>query len=224
MRVENVLQGTAEWMQVKAGSLTGSRFAEVMRTRRDGKQSECRRKLKLELVAERMTGMMTTNYVSQSMTWGIEQEPIARTEYELKTGNDVRLVGYVHHPTLEWAGCSPDGLVNPDGTIEVKCPETTTHVDYLIAKKVPPVYEPQCNWVLACTERDWLDFVSFDPRMPNKHKLLVVRLYRDEKRIAEMNEAARLFLIEVDDLYHQLLDGEEYLLNRLTASVAQAQA
>ena len=204
MRVDHCCQGSPEWLQLKCGKIGASRVDDVLKTLKRGGESETRRKFKLQIAAERMTEIVKSNYVSDVMQWGLDQEPIARTEYELKTGNDVRQVGWVYHPTIEDAGCSPDGLINPDGGLEIKAPESTTHIDYLLAGKVPAEYEAQVMWSLACTEREWWDFVSFDPRMPKKHQLLIVRMYRDEARIKAMNEAVNQFLAEVDEVIRQL--------------------
>ena len=221
MKVIKCIQGSPEWFDARCGRITASRIADVLRTRKDGKRSETRHKLMLEIAAEIMTETNAKHYVSDSMQWGVEKEPIARTEYELITGHDVRLVGFVEHPTIQRAGCSPDGLLfGQSKGVEFKCPETTTHIDYLIAKRLPPEYEPQVMWNIACTEYEEWDFVSFDPRMPKKHQMLIVPVKRNEPRIKEMNEAVVQFLAEVDDLIHQIESADHYLTEQLEASIA----
>jgi putative phage-type endonuclease len=221
-RFLRMAQGTSEWFEIRRGKLTASRMASVMRTRKDGKRSETRYKLMLEIAAEIMTESVSTKYVSAPMQWGNEQEPIARTEYEIRTGEDVRLIGFIQHPKIPLAGCSPDGILHGKRKgVEFKCPETTTHIDYLIAKRLPPDYEPQVMWNLACSEYDAWDFVSFDPRMPKKHQMLIVEVPRNEDRIKDMNDAANVFIAEVQDLIHKLESGENYLVEQLQASIHQ---
>lgn len=221
MKAHRVIQGSAEWFDLRCGKVTSSRVADaiaVLKIKKD--ESAARRHLRTKIVSEIFTGKHSESYVSLAMEWGTETEPLARTEYEMRTGNDVRLVGFVDHPTIEMAGASPDGMVGEDGCVEFKCPQSNTHIDYLIAKKAPEEYQAQMLWVMACSGRQWCDFVSFDPRMPNKHKLLIVRFNRDEERIAGMEAGVRKFLREVEELIGQLNDGEDYLVKRMEASIA----
>lgn len=220
MKIVNCVQGSSDWFDARCAKVTGSRVADALAVlkRKDG-EAACRRNLKRLIAREILTGMHTDSYVSKAMQEGIDREPMARTEYELKTGNDVRLVGFVEHPTIERAGSSPDGLVGKDGMIEIKCPQPGTHIDYLIGRKVPEDYEPQIMWNLACTEREWCDFVSFDPDQVKRHQLLIVRMHRNDQRIAEMELAVLQFLTEVDDIVHQLNSGDNYYIEQLEASL-----
>jgi putative phage-type endonuclease len=221
-RIVRCVQGSSDWFDARCGKVTGSRVADAIAVlkRKEG-EAACRYKLKRQIAREILTGLHADSYVSKAMENGLAREPLARTEYELKTGNDVRLVGFVGHPSIERAGFSPDGITGKDGIIEIKCPLPETHIDYLIGKKVPEDYEPQCMWGLAVTEREWCDFISYDPDQVKRHQLLIVRMHRDEKIIAEMNAAVLKFLEEVDDLVHKLEAGENYYIEQLEASIHQ---
>jgi hypothetical protein len=137
------------------------------------------------------------------MEWGTEQEPNARAAYSARTGELVEEVGFIDHPTIAMSGASPDGLVN-DGIVEFKCPNTATHLEYLLADKVLEKYVTQMQWQMACTGRPWCDFVSYDPRLPEHLQMLVVRVPRNEVRIAELETEVRKFLAELDDKVKKL--------------------
>jgi putative phage-type endonuclease len=216
-------QGSPEWFQTRCGRVTASRIADVMAKLKNGGESASRAKLKMQLVAERLTQTMTENYVSPAMEWGITNEPLARTEYEMRTEQDVRVVGFVLHPVIEWSGASPDGCVGADGLIEIKCPNTVTHLDYYIAGVPPKEYQPQMLWQMACTGRAWCDFVSYDPRLPEKWRLFIVRFERDEQRIAEMEAEVRKFLGEVEETLKTLGgENQDYVHGALHDDLAQS--
>lgn len=151
-----------------------------------------------ELVAERITGQPTERFKSAAMAWGTELEPTARAWYEAFSGEIVTEVGFIPHPTIPMAGSSPDGLIGKDGALEIKAPQTVTHLGYIKDWKVPEKYVPQCQWALACTNRAWLDFVSFDPRIPSDLCAMVIRMERDDEYIAMMEKEVADFLKEVD--------------------------
>jgi predicted phage-related endonuclease len=132
------------------------------------------------------------------MEWGVETEPLARAAYEVATGNLVDQVAFVDHPTIKWFGCSPDGLVGDDGLVEIKCPQSTTHLEYLEADQPPKKYIPQMMAQMACTGRKWCDFVSFDPRLPDGLQLFIVRVNADDKYILAMENEVTEFLAEVE--------------------------
>jgi hypothetical protein len=138
------------------------------------------------------------------MQWGTETEPLARMAYEAFTGVFVDQVAFCNHPTIKNFGCSPDGMVGNDGLMEIKCPNTTTHVDYLMSGIPPAKYVPQMQTQMACTGAKWCDFVSFDPRLPPELQLFVVRLDRDEAYIQQIEAEVNQFLDEVEQIYSQL--------------------
>lgn len=197
-------QGTPEWLQARAGKVTASRIADLMAKVKTG-ESASRRNLRAQIVAEILTGQpQEMGFISKEMAWGTEQEPYARAAYEMKNGTLVDQVGLVVHPSNPRAAASPDGLVDDDGLVEIKCPNTATHLDYILAGTVPAGYQLQMLWQMACTSRQWCDFVSFDPRMPEHLQLFVVRFPRDEARILEIEHEVDAFLAEVDAILAKL--------------------
>lgn len=189
-------QRTEEWHQARLGKVTASRLADVLATIKTG-EAAARANYRIELVAERLTGLRSPSFTSTSMQWGIDNEREAVAAYELETGRIVSDVGFIVHPEITDSGASPDGLVGDDGLIEIKCPETKTHVHTLLHKKVPAQYIPQIQWQMACTGRAWVDFVSFDPRMPDYLMLEIVRVERDQTLIDQYATEIKKFLDEV---------------------------
>jgi putative phage-type endonuclease len=190
-------QGTPEWQALRIGKLTASRVADMLATVKTG-ESMSRKNLRADLIAERLTGNKTDSYTNSAMSWGVETEPQARVAYEVFSYNFVDQVAFVDHPTIQNFGCSPDGLVGDDGLIEIKCPNTSTHLEYIETRKPPSKYMTQMMSQMSVTGRKWCDFVSFDPRLPDGLKLLVVRIERDEEVIAKIEAEAIKFLAEVD--------------------------
>lgn len=198
MKILELTQGTDEWYKMRAGKVTASRINDVMARIKTG-EAAARKDYKAQIVAEILTGTPQENgFKSAEMQWGNDQEPFARAAYEIATGAMVDQVGLVLHPTIERGAASPDGLVGLDGLVEIKCPKTATHLQYLVDGKVPAHYQPQMLWQMACTERQWCDFVSFDPRLPEHLQLFVQHFIRDQKRIDEIESEVRSFLAEVD--------------------------
>ena len=196
-------QGTAEWHAARCGKVTASRVADVIAKTKSG-PSASRGNYMAELVCERLTGVVGDAFKSPAMEWGTAQEPHARAAYEAAGGVLVEEVGFVPHPTIEMSGASPDGIVNGEGLVEIKCPNTATHIDTLLTQTVPAKYITQMQFQMACTGRQWCDFVSFDPRMPTKAQLFVKRVMRDEAFIKEMETEIKKFLAEVTGKVEQL--------------------
>ena len=197
MKIIDLPQGTDEWKAARAGRVTASRIADVMAKIKTG-EAAARRDYRAQLVAEILTGKpQDDGYINAEMQWGIDQEPLARSAYELSKDTLVDQVGFVLHPSIERAGASPDGYSGPIG-LEIKCPKTATHLQYLIDGAAPAKYQPQMLWQMACMGTEATDFVSFDPRLPENLQLFVVRFPRDDKRISEMEAEVNTFLLEVD--------------------------
>ena len=203
-----IAQGSDEWFAQRLGRLTASRMADVIARTKDG-YSTSREKYMVELALERITGTRQEAYSNAAMEWGTNSEPLARAAYEADTGFLVVEIGMVAHPRIAMAGASPDGLVNHDGLLEIKCPQSATHVRNLCSGKPEGKYLTQMMWQMACTERDWCDFVSYDPRMPDGLQLMVTRIERDDKRIQQLEEEAEKFLAEVDAMVQRLLSMRE---------------
>jgi putative phage-type endonuclease len=211
MLIEGLEQQTPEWLQMRCGMATASRIAQTQSflTRKSkngdkGEETAARKAYRYDLAIEMLTGRTVDTYVSQPMEWGIDNEPLARAAYEMATDVEVELVGFAIHDVINRFGASPDGLIGSDGLIEIKCPTTATHIDYLLAGVVPEEYQPQMLAEMACTGRQWCDFVSFDPRLPKELQLFIRHFKRDQKRITELEDAVMKFLGEVDDLLTRL--------------------
>jgi YqaJ-like viral recombinase domain len=179
-------------------------MCDLMATLKRGGEAASRRDYRAELIAERLTGKTEDRYLSKEMQFGIEQEPFARTAYEIRTENIVDPVGFIFHPRLDFSGASPDGLIGQDGGLELKCPKTTTHLAYMVAGTVPEEHQHQMLWNMACAEREWWDFASFDPRLPEKLRLFIVRMPRDEARIGEIEREVLILNSEIQSVCVQL--------------------
>jgi putative phage-type endonuclease len=203
VKVIDFPQGSADWLASRAGRVTASRVSAVMAKIKSG-EAAARADYRAQIVAEILTGKPQDSvFTNEDMKWGNEQEPFARGAYEVAKSLLVDQVGLVLHPDIDRAAASPDGLAG-DGLLEIKCPKTATHLQYLMAGEVPSKYQDQMLWQMACTERPWCDFVSFDPRLPQDLQLFVVRFNRDADRIKEMETAVRKFLAEVDEVIEKL--------------------
>lgn len=196
-------QGSDSWFAQRLGKLTASRMADVLATTKSG-PSASRKNYLAQLVAERLTGQAAESFSNAAMEWGVENEPLARAEYEILTDYTVDQVSFIDHPDIEWCGASPDGLVSDSGLVEIKAPNTATHIDYLLSGKPPEKYKPQMLLQLACTGRAWCDFVSYDPRMPEAHRLFVVRFEPSRDEILAVEQAAIEFLGEVQNVIEKL--------------------
>ncbi len=190
-------QRTEEWFLARTGKVTASRVADVIARTKTG-YGASRANYMAELVIERITGQPTEKYANAAMQWGTDQEPNALALYQVETGAIVTPVGFVAHPTIENAGASPDGLVEDAGLIEIKCPNSSTHLDTLLAQKIPDRYQVQMLWQMACTGREWCDFISYDPRMPEHLRLFVQRFNKDETRLKDIEDQVRIFIAEID--------------------------
>ena len=204
-RIINCMQGDGTWLMERTGRVTASRVNDVVSKLKNGNYPEARQSYKMELLTEVLTGNAAEHFVSMAMDWGITQEPVARAMYELRTGVEVERIGLVVHPTIERSSASPDGTIGDAGLIEIKCPTTATHLQYVLNETIPGEYLHQCMWQLACTGREWLDFVSFDSRLPEDFNLLIVRMYRDDAIIAEMDREVEKFIAELNAMADKLL-------------------
>lgn len=198
------IQRTDEWFKARLGCVTASRVADVMAKTRNGDYSASRKNYMAELVCERLTGQPTIGFESTAMKWGTDTEPMARASYEIETGMLVTEVGFILHPTIEMFGSSPDGLIDPAGGVEIKCPNTATHIETLLGANVKMEYVYQMQTGMDCTEKEWWDFVSFDPRLNGRLQLFIKRFYRDDKMISNIEKEVSLFLEELDETVAKL--------------------
>lgn len=202
--MSEIEQGTDEWHQERCGRFTGSRFADVVARKKDGKPTKAREDLIWELAAERIQGYQAEGPNSYSLRWGKEAEPLARQAYEIKTGEFVTEAGFIIHPQFTYVGCSPDGLVNEDGGIEIKspkCPEI--HLQRFL-NGVPEEYVPQIQGLMWVTGRQWVDFVSYDPDTLPAFRLLIIRVARDDAFIQKLEAEIVQAESEVCELVNEL--------------------
>lgn len=196
-----IVQGSQEWKELRAGKATASRIKDIIAKTKTG-YSASRENYLTELVIERF-GVISEGFTNASMQHGTETEPYARHEYEIRNGVMIDEIDFVEHPTILRSGASPDGMIG-DGLIEIKCPDSKTHFDYLLADVVPEKYKPQMAWQMACTGAKWCDFVSFDPRVPYGLSYFQIRYERDDVYIKHLEEEVKQFLKEVEAKFNQL--------------------
>lgn len=194
---KNMEQRSPEWFAARLGKVTASKVADVIAKTKTG-YSTSRENYMAQLVCERLTGTQTEGFSSTAMQWGTDQEPLARAAYEAVMDVLVDETGFVIHPTISEAGASPDGLVGDDGLIEIKCPNTSTHIDTLLSEKVPTKYITQMMWQMACTGRQWCDFVSYDPRMPEGLQIFIKRVEYHDSIVKGLESEVKVFLKELE--------------------------
>lgn len=202
--IEMMDQGSEEWFTIRIGKVTASRVADVIAKTKTG-YSASRDNYMAQLICERLTGLKGESFTNAAMQHGTDTEPLARAAYEALKDVLVDEVGFVPHPTIEMAGASPDGLVGEDGLLEIKAPQTNTHIETLLSQSVPGKYNTQMQFQMACTGRQWCDFVSFDNRLPEELQLFVRRVPRDEVFIRLIEAEIVQFLAELDDKINKLM-------------------
>lgn len=198
-----IVQGSPEWFAARLGKVTASRVADVIAKTKTG-YSTSRENYLVELALERITGHRQESFTSDAMKWGTDNEPLARAAYEARTGALVEEVGLIIHPVITDAGASPDGMVDADGLLEIKCPNSATHIQTLRSAKPAGKYVTQMAWQMACTGRQWCDFVSFDPRMPQGLQLFVTRIKRDDELVKNLEKEVAEFIKELDAMVDEL--------------------
>jgi putative phage-type endonuclease len=203
-----IAQGSPEWFAVRCGKVTASRVADVIATTKTGFAAS-RANYMAELIAERLTQSTAPSFTNAAMQWGTDQEPHARAAYSFRHDVDVEEIAFVDHPEIAMTGASPDGLVGADGLVEIKCPNTATHLETLLGGRVPAKYVIQMQWQMACTGRAWCDFVSFDPRLPASMSLFVERVQRDASFILHLETEVAAFIAEIDDKVARLREAYE---------------
>lgn len=206
--IHDIEQGTDAWLRLRLGKATASRMADICAKTKSG-YSASRATYAAELVVERLTKTPREGFTNAAMQWGTTTEPEARRAYAFVTDTDVVEVGFVDHPTIPMSGASPDGLAGDDGMVEIKCPQTSTHIATLLGKTFADKYVKQALWQLACTGRQWCDLASYDPRLPESMRLFIQRVERDDEAIAELEAEVSKFLSEVDKTISDLREQYE---------------
>lgn len=195
-------QQSAQWVRQRIGWCTASRMKDVLAVLKNGKPGEARNKYLMELVAERMTDSAVDHYVTPAMQWGIDNEARAAAEYEALSGALLNECGFFPHPRIDLFGATPDRLLDDDGLIEIKCPTTAKFVEWRAAGVVPDEHKPQLLAQLACTRRQFVDFVAYDPRVKEAAARIFVRRFEPTvEEIAAVEKAAEAFLAEVEALF-----------------------
>ncbi len=192
-----IQQGSEEWLKIRLGKVTASRISDVIAKTKSG-WGASRGNYMAELIAERLTGTPAEKYVNGPMQWGTEREPDARAAYEFLHDATVTQVGFLPHPSIAMSGASPDGLVGDGGMVEIKCPNTATHIETIMGQAVPAKYVAQMQWQMRCADRGWCDFVSYDPRLPEAMSLFVKRVDYNYEFISETEKLVTEFLAELD--------------------------
>lgn len=196
-------QGSEEWFEARCGKVTASKIADVMAAIKNG-EAAARRNYRMELLCQRLTGGFEEGFTSGPMLRGIELEPIARGTYEGENGIMVEQVSFIDHPTIEMFGASPDGRVGDEGMLEIKCPNTATHIEFMLTEKIPPRYEWQMTAQMVCDGRKWCDFVSFDDRLPDALAYRCKRYHLDEPKAAMMVQEIMAFIGELNTLENEM--------------------
>lgn len=196
--MDDIVQRTPEWFNMRLGKVTASRIADVMAKTKSG-YSAGRANYMTELAIQILTGVVEPSFTSPAMQWGTDNEGKARDAYSFFTGNTVEEIAFINHPIIEQAGASPDGLVGDDGLVEIKCPNSNTHVETLLTGKISNKYVLQMQWQMACSGRKWCDFVSYDPRFPEELVIFIKRVERDNEMIAEITDEVTQFLAELNE-------------------------
>mgnify|MGYP003335657863 FL=1 len=201
-------QGSEAWRLLRVGKVSASRMADLLAKTKTG-FSASRAKYMAQLLCERMTGQPTEFFITPAMQRGTEIEPVARAAYEAENLVSVEQVAWVEHPSISLAGCSPDGCVGEHGLIEIKCKEIHNHLDSILNDRIDPDHQAQMMWQMACTGRQWCDYVCFDDRAPEGLQLFVKRLHRDEEKIKAMEDEVIKFLKDLEDMIQKLNEIKE---------------
>ena len=204
--ITDIQQGSKEWLDCRLGRITASRMSDVLSNGRGGNPSKLAESYMFELIAERLTGESKPFFENEAMRWGTETEPQARAMYELMEDVNVTEVAFIEHS--EFIGVSPDGLIGGNGLIEIKAPNTTTQLKRALTESYSSDYKAQIQMQLWVSGREWLDFLSFDPRLDCDASYLLERVYRDEKYISEMKTKTNEFIDKMKEIIIELTEGK----------------
>lgn len=198
----DIQQGSEDWLKIRCGKITASRFSDVMAKGRGSSASKTRLSYIYDIVAEKLTQQPAEQYTNKYMEWGNQCEPLAREYYKHKTGSEIKQIGFVEMSGA--VGCSPDSLVDDNGLLEIKCPKTTTQIQRHLEGVFPEEYKPQVQGQLWICDREWCDFVSFDPRILNEKKMFKIRVYRDEPYIKQIIQEINHFIDDVNSVLEKM--------------------
>lgn len=196
--IAGALQRTDTWYADRCGKVTASPILKVYKKLKNGGYSSEREGYFYQVLAEVLTGVPASGFKNSAMQRGIDKEAEAREAYQRKTNYPVYEAPFIPHPRIERAGASPDGFVGEDGLVEIKAPTAATTAKVLLTDYLDETYAAQIQWQLACTGRQWCDYVVYDDRMPEHLRLYVRRINRDDALIADVEKEVVKFLDEID--------------------------
>ena len=205
-----IQQGTLEWHLARVGRITASNAWKLLDRTAKGLPTAEYTNYKWQLVIERLTGNPTDTYVNAAMQWGTDQEPAARELFSLLNEVEVVEVGFVDHPTIPYVGCSPDGLIDHDGLVELKAPTTRSYLEVKLSGEPPKNYFLQVQFQLMCTERDWGKLAFYDPRLPEELQFFQYHIDADHEVIKQLEDAAIAINSEVETIITNLKDRNSY--------------
>jgi putative phage-type endonuclease len=196
--MNDIAQRSDDWFESRRGLVTASKLKDIAKRQKNGSFYATRETYKNQLIAEIITGTVVKSFTNDAMQHGIDNEAAARLAYAGVVWDDVTEAPFVKHPRIERAGASPDAFVGSDGLLEIKCPTTVTHVLTLRENKMPEDHVYQVQWQMACTGRKYVDFMSYDPRLPEQYQMFLERVERDDLFISQLEEMVTTFLAEID--------------------------
>lgn len=208
--MDQVEQGSQEWLQLRLGKITASRISDVLAKGKGNSESITRTKYRNELIRERLTNKKLDGYSNPSMERGTLLEPLARAFYEVKHNLMVKQVAFVPHPVINNAGASPDGLINDDGLLEIKCPDPANHIAYILdgGNSLSTKYNNQVQFQLCCTGRSWCDLASYDPDIDEDLQMFIVRIHRDDEYIKMIESEVVKFDNEITETILKLKERQ----------------
>jgi putative phage-type endonuclease len=196
---ELIEQRTPEWLAARCGKVTASEIWQLLPSAKTGKPTAAYETYLYKKLAERLTGSVTTNFVTAAMQWGIDHEAEAADYYAMLNDAECYSCGIFDHPTIPMASASPDRLVGTDGLLEIKCPSTEKHLRTSLTKEIDEKYIAQMQWQMACTGRAWCDFFSYDPRLPPEFVCTEKRVMRDGDAIANLEALVITFNAKLNE-------------------------
>lgn len=208
MKIIDCEQGDAVWHETRLGKVTASNVKHALAMDKDGKKPlKARSDYMMKLLCERLTGTTSRNYVSPEMEWGTAEERYARAAYEVRNGVECTLYGIAIHRDYDWYAASPDGIVNTTGGVEFKNPTTLKHLTWKLYGLLPDEHVYQCHSIIDVWELDFLDFFSYDSRLPpHLAEFQAPRLWRDDAFIKQMHQGLLSFEQELQDWVGKLAE------------------
>lgn len=201
MEYSNIEQGGLEWHMARVGKFTASTAWKFMDRTAKGLPTAEFTNQKWAIIEERLIGRPRQTFQNDAMRWGIEQEPIARAFYSELSDIEIQEVGLVIHPEYDFVACSPDGLIQDDGLLEIKNPSTKTYLEVMLCGKPQEQYVWQCQFQMWVTGRDYCDLLYFDSRLPAEIQSTIFNIERNDEKIAQLEST----ILEVEDDINRII-------------------